>query len=259
MNSYHHLLVEREGKTVTIWLNNPERRNVLTLEMLVELTDAFNEAGNSDATGVILAAKGPVYCAGHDFTEMVDRNLDDVRHLFQTCTRMMDTMQNIPQPVIARVHALATGAGCQLVATADLCVASDEATFCTPGGGGGLFCTTPMVAVGRAIGRKRALEMAMSGDAIDALTASEWGLVNRVVAPEDLDSATSSLLRRVTRGSSASKAIGKQAFYHQIDLDQAAAYEYAIEVMARESQSPDAQEGIAAFVEKRPPVWKGSK
>ena len=259
MNSYHHLLVEREGKTVTIWLNNPERRNVLTLEMLVELTDAFNEAGNSDATGVILAAKGPVYCAGHDFTEMVDRNLDDVRHLFQTCTRMMDTMQNIPQPVIARVHALATGAGCQLVATADLCVASDEATFCTPGGGGGLFCTTPMVAVGRAIGRKRDLEMAMSGDAIDALTASEWGLVNRVVAPEDLDSATSSLLRRVTRGSSASKAIGKQAFYHQIDLDQAAAYEYAIEVMARESQSPDAQEGIAAFVEKRPPVWKGSK
>lgn len=259
MNSYHHLLVEREGKTVTIWLNNPERRNVLTLEMLVELTDAFNEAGNSDATGVILAAKGPVYCAGHDFTEMVDRNLDDVRHLFQTCTRMMDTMQSIPQPVIARVHALATGAGCQLVATADLCVASDEATFCTPGGGGGLFCTTPMVAVGRAIGRKRALEMAMSGDAIDALTASEWGLVNRVVAPEDLDSATSSLLRRVTRGSSASKAIGKQAFYHQIDLDQAAAYEYAIEVMARESQSPDAQEGIAAFVEKRPPVWKGSK
>jgi enoyl-CoA hydratase/carnithine racemase len=259
MNSYRHLLVEREGKTVTIWLNNPERRNVLTLEMLVELTDALNGAGNSDATGVILAAKGPVYCAGHDFTEMVDRNLDDVRHLFQTCTRMMDTMQNIPQPVIARVHALATGAGCQLVATADLCVASDEATFCTPGGGGGLFCTTPMVAVGRAIGRKRALEMAMSGDAIDALTASEWGLVNRVVAPEDLDSATSSLLRRVTRGSSASKAIGKQAFYRQIDLDQAAAYEYAIEVMARESQSPDAQEGIAAFVEKRPPVWKGSK
>jgi enoyl-CoA hydratase/carnithine racemase len=259
MNSYRHLLVEREGKTVTIWLNNPERRNVLTLEMLVELTDALNGAGNSDATGVILAAKGPVYCAGHDFTEMVGRDLDDVRHLFQTCTRMMDTMQSIPQPVIARVHALATGAGCQLVATADLCVASDDATFCTPGGGGGLFCTTPMVAVGRAIGRKRALEMAMSGDAIDALTASEWGLVNRVVAPEDLDSATSSLLRRVTRGSSASKAIGKQAFYRQIDLDQAAAYEYAIEVMARESQSPDAQEGIAAFVEKRPPVWKGSK
>jgi enoyl-CoA hydratase/carnithine racemase len=258
MNSYRHVLVEREGGSVTIWLNNPERRNVLTLETLLELIDAFSEVGNSDATGVILAAKGPVYCAGHDFTEMVDRDLDDVRHLFQTCTRMMNTMQSIPQPVIARVHALATGAGCQLVATADLAVASDAATFCTPGGGGGLFCTTPMVAVGRAIGRKRALEMAMSGDVIDAITAGEWGLVNRVVAPEELESATSSLLRRVSRGSSASKAVGKQAFYRQIDLDQAAAYEFAIEVMASESQSPDAQEGIAAFVEKRSPVWRKS-
>jgi enoyl-CoA hydratase/carnithine racemase len=258
MNSYRHVLVEREGGSVTIWLNNPERRNVLTLETLLELIDAFSEVGNSDATGVILAAKGPVYCAGHDFTEMVDRDLDDVRHLFQTCTRMMNTMQSIPQPVIARVHALATGAGCQLVATADLAVASDAATFCTPGGGGGLFCTTPMVAVGRAIGRKRALEMAMSGDVIDAITAGEWGLVNRVVAPEELEPATSSLLRRVSRGSSASKAVGKQAFYRQIDLDQAAAYEFAIEVMASESQSPDAQEGIAAFVEKRSPVWRKS-
>jgi enoyl-CoA hydratase/carnithine racemase len=258
MNSYRHVLVEREGGSVTIWLNNPERRNVLTLETLLELIDAFSEVGNSDATGVILAAKGPVYCAGHDFTEMVDRDLDDVRHLFQTCTRMMNTMQSIPQPVIARVHALATGAGCQLVATADLAVASDAATFCTPGGGGGLFCTTPMVAVGRAIGRKRALEMAMSGDVIDAITAGEWGLVNRVVAPEELESATSSLLRRVSRGSSASKAVGKQAFYRQIDLDQAAAYEFAIEVMASESQSPDAQEGIVAFVEKRSPVWRKS-
>ena len=258
MNSYRHVLVEREGGSVTIWLNNPERRNVLTLETLLELIDAFSEVGNSDAAGVILAAKGPVYCAGHDFTEMVDRDLDDVRHLFQTCTRMMNTMQSIPQPVIARVHALATGAGCQLVATADLAVASDAATFCTPGGGGGLFCTTPMVAVGRAIGRKRALEMAMSGDVIDAITAGEWGLVNRVVAPEELEPATSSLLRRVSRGSSESKAVGKQAFYRQIDLDQAAAYEFAIEVMASESQSPDAQEGIAAFVEKRSPVWRKS-
>lgn len=259
MNSYRQLHVEREGDTVTIWLNNPERRNVLTLEVLLELIDAFCEVGGSDATGVILAAKGPVYCAGHDFTEMLDRELDDVRHLFQTCTRMMDTMQGIPQPVIARVHGLATGAGCQLVATADLAVASDDATFCTPGGSGGLFCTTPMVAVGRAIGRKRALEMAMSGDAIDAHTAGEWGLVNRVVAPEELESVTSLLLRRVTRGSSASKAVGKHAFYQQIDLDQAAAYEYAIEVMASESQSPAAQEGIAAFVEKRPPVWRESR
>jgi enoyl-CoA hydratase/carnithine racemase len=259
MNSYRHVLVEREGDSVTIWLNNPQRRNVLTLETLLELNDAFSEVGRSDATGVILAAKGTVYCAGHDFTEMVDRDLDEVRQLFQTCTRMMDTMQSIPQPVIARVHALATGAGCQLVATADLAVASRDATFCTPGGSGGLFCTTPMVAVSRAIGRKRALEMAMSGDTVDAVTAGEWGLVNRVVAPEDLESATNVLLHRVTRGSNASKAVGKQAFYRQIDLQQAAAYEYAIEVMASESQSPDAQEGIAAFVEKRSPVWRGTR
>jgi enoyl-CoA hydratase/carnithine racemase len=259
MNSYRRLSVEREGDTVTIWLNDPKRRNVLTLEMLSELIDAFGEVGDSDATGVILAAKGPVYCAGHDFTEMLDRDLEDVRHLFQTCTRMMDTMQSIPQPVIARVHALATGAGCQLVATADLAVASIDATFCTPGGGGGLFCTTPMVAVGRAIGRKHALEMAMSGDTIDATTAAAWGLVNRAVAPQDLDSTTSLLMRRVTRGSSASKAVGKQAFYHQIELDQAAAYEYAIEVMATQSQSLDAQEGISAFIEKRAPEWNSEK
>jgi enoyl-CoA hydratase/carnithine racemase len=255
-SSYHHLLVEREGETVTIWLNNPERRNVLTLETLEAMITAFSTAGESDATGIILAAKGPVYCAGHDFTEMVSRSLDEVRHLFETCTRLMKTIQSVPQPVVARVHALATGAGCQLVATADLAVASIDATFCTPGGSGGLFCTTPMVAVGRSIERKRALEMAMSGDPIDALTAGEWGLVNRVVAPEDLESATTSLLERVTRGSRASKGVGKKAFYQQIDLDQEAAYEYAIEVMATQSQSPDAQEGIAAFVEKRPPVWK---
>jgi len=164
-------------------------------------------------------------------------------------------MQAIPQPVVARVHALATGAGCQLVATADLAVASQEATFCTPGGKGGLFCTTPMVAVGRSIGRKRALEMAMSGDPIDAQTALSWGLVNQVVPAEELKAATDALLERVTRGSALAKGIGKQAFYAQIGLDQPRAYDYATEVMASASQLPDAQEGIAAFLEKRPPKW----
>ena len=258
MNSYRHLLVERNGQTVTIWMNDPARRNVLTLEHLDELIRAFSEAGSSNATGVILAAKGSVFCAGHDFGEMVDQDLESVRHLFQTCTRMMDMMQAIPQPVVASVHALATGAGCQMVACADLAVASENATFCTPGGSGGLFCTTPMVAVGRAIGRKRALEMAMSGEPIDARTAEAWGLVNQVVAEAELETATRTLLRRVTRGSAAAKGVGKQAFYKQIDLDQSEAYAYAIEVMASESQSPDAQEGIAAFLEKRPPVWKQS-
>ena len=253
VSSYRFLLVDRDDDTVTIWMNRPERRNVLSPEHLEELTRAFIEAGESDATGVILAAKGPVFCAGHDFADLADQDLDSVRRLFEQCTRMMNTMQEIPQPIIARVHALATGAGCQMVAAADLAVASDQASFCTPGGGGGLFCTTPMVAVGRSIGRKRALQMAMSGDPIDARTAESWGLINRVVPSEQLETATAELLARVTRGSPMSKGVGKQAFYKQIGLDQSAAYDYAVEVMASASQIPDAQEGFHAFLEKRPP------
>jgi enoyl-CoA hydratase/carnithine racemase len=252
---YLYLLAEREGPTFTITMNRPERRNSLCLELLEELTRAFEEAGASDATGVILAGNGSVFSTGHDFADMLGQDLQSVRHLFSTCTNLMNTMQSIPQPVIARVHALATGAGCQLVATADLAVASEEASFCTPGGKGGLFCTTPMVAVGRSIGRKRALEMAMSGDAIDAATALSWGLVNEVVPAAELEAATAALLERVTRGSALSKAIGKQAFYAQIGLDLPRAYDYATEVMASASLLPDAQEGIAAFLEKRPAKW----
>lgn len=252
---FQNLLYRRDGDTVEITMNRPERRNALTGAMLDEMIRAFTLAGESDATGVLLAGNGPVFCTGHDFTEMLDQDLQSVRHLFSTCTKMMDTIQAIPQPVVARVHALATGAGCQLVATADLAVASQEASFCTPGGRGGLFCTTPMVAVGRGIGRKRALEMAMSGDAIDAATAASWGLVNMVVPASSLEQATNELLARVTRGSAVSKAIGKQAFYAQIDLDQRQAYAYAIEVMAAASQIPDSQEGIKAFMEKRTPLW----
>ncbi len=249
-------MVERDGDTVTIWLNRPERRNVLTRECILELTQAFSEAGRSSATGVILAAKGPVFCAGHDFADMAGQDLENARTLFEACTRMMNTMQAIPQPVIARVHALATGAGCQMVATADLAVASVEATFCTPGGRGGLFCTTPMVAVGRVIARKRALEMAMSGEPIDALTAEAWGLVNYVVSDDELDNATNALMKRVTRGSVISKGIGKRAFYQQIGMDQSDAYEFAVEEMAAASQIADAQEGFRAFLEKRLPQWE---
>lgn len=254
-NDYSFVLREREGDTVTIWLNRPERLNVLSLSMMEELYAAFSEVGESDATGVILAAKGRLFSAGHDFAEMADQDLVHVRHLFGVCTKLMNAMQEIPQPVVARVHALATGAGCQLVATADLAVAAQEASFCTPGGKGGLFCTTPLVAVGRSIGRKRALEMAMSGDPIDARTAEAWGLVNRVVPIGELDEATAHMLGRVTRGSAASKGIGKQAFYAQIGLDLSQAYAYATEVMSAASQIPDAQEGIAAFIEKRPAHW----
>jgi enoyl-CoA hydratase/carnithine racemase len=169
----------------------------------------------------------------------------------------MTTMQAIPQPVVARVHGLATAAGCQLVATADLAVAADTAAFAVPGGKAGWFCTTPMVAVGRAVGRKRALEMAMTGDAIDAPTAAEWGLINKVVPAADLDRQTLDLLQRATRGSALSKGIGKQAYYAQIDLDQPKAYAYAIEVMASASQTSDAKEGVAAFLEKRRPKFTG--
>jgi enoyl-CoA hydratase/carnithine racemase len=204
-NDFRFVLTERDGDTITIWLNNPDRLNVLSLELMEELTSAFVAAGASDATGVILAAKGRLFSAGHDFTEMAGQSLSSVEHLFGVCSTLMQTVQSIPQPVVARVHALATGAGCQLVVTADVAVASEEATFCTPGGKGGLFCTTPMVAVGRSIARKRALEMAMSGDPIDARTALEWGLVNVVVPSSELDDASRRLLRRVTRGSPVSK------------------------------------------------------
>ena len=255
MRDFDFVISERDDDTVTIWLNNPDRLNVLTLALMEELTRAFLDAGDSDATGVILAAKGRIFCAGHDFAEMAGEDLDKARHLFAVCTATMETIQSIPQPVVARVHALATGAGCQLVATADLAVAAEEASFCTPGGKGGLFCTTPLVAVGRSIGRKRALEMAMSGDPIDARTAEAWGLVNRVVPMAELERATARLLRHVTRGSVASKAIGKRAFYTQMDMDQFDAYAYATEVMASASQTPDAQESISAFIEKRAPRW----
>jgi enoyl-CoA hydratase/carnithine racemase len=251
--SFQFILSERQRDTITIWLNRPERLNVLSLALMEELTQAFVDAGDSNATGVILAAKGRLFSAGHDFAEMANQDLDSVRHLFGVCTAMMQTIQSIPQPVVARVQGLATGGGCQLVATADLAVAAEEATFCTPGGKGGLFCTTPMVAVGRSIGRKRALEMSMTGDAIDARTAEAWGLINLVVPMNELEDASTGLLRRATRGSATSKGIGKRAFYEQIAMSQSDAYAYATDVMATASLIPDAQESIAAFIEKRPP------
>jgi len=250
--SFQFVLVERQRDTVTVWLNHPERLNVLSKTLMHELTQAFSDVGASDATGVVLAAKGRLFSAGHDFAEMAGQDLDGVRDLFGVCTTMMQTIQSTPQPVVARVHALATGGGCQLVATADLAVAAEEATFCTPGGKGGLFCTTPMVAVGRSMERKRALEMAMTGDPIDARTAEAWGLINLVVPMDELDNATTRLLRRATRGSSTSKGIGKRAFYEQMAMSQSDAYVFATDVMARASLLPDAQESIAAFIEKRP-------
>jgi enoyl-CoA hydratase/carnithine racemase len=255
--AYECILTERSGDTVTITMDLPEKRNALSLAHMRELRQAFQEVGDGDATGVILAGNGPVFSAGHDFADMAGADLAEMRRLLLACTELMATMQAIPQPVVARVHGLATAAGCQLVATADLAVASDTAAFAVPGGKGGWFCTTPMVAVGRTVGRKRALEMALTGDPIDAVTAAEWGLINQVVPAADLSTATAELLQRATRGSTLSKGIGKQAFYAQIDLDQPKAYAYAIEVMASASQIDDAREGVAAFLEKRPAKFTG--
>jgi enoyl-CoA hydratase/carnithine racemase len=240
----------------TVTMNNPKRRNSLSLKMMLELTDALRAAGESNVRGIILAANGPVFSSGHDFADMVGKDLMAMRHMLQVCTEMMDTVQALRQPVLARVHGLATAAGCQLVATCDLAVASTEAGFATPGGKGGWFCTTPMIAVSRNIGRKRALEMLLTGDVIDAQTASDWGLVNRVVPPERLDEEVHRLLEAATRGSFFSKQIGKQAYYAQIDLPQHQAYNYGIEVMASASQLADAQEGMRAFLEKRHPHFQ---
>jgi enoyl-CoA hydratase/carnithine racemase len=253
--TFEMVLVEQDGPFATITMNRPERRNALSLEHMRELTAAFRQVGESDARGVILAGNGPVFSAGHDFADMVGADLIAMRELLWACTELMTTMQRLRQPVIARVHALATAAGCQLVCTADLAVAAEGAGFATPGGKGGWFCHTPLVAVGRTVGRKQAMELALTGDTIDARTALEWGMVNRVVPLEDLHAATLDLLERSTRGSVMSKAVGKQVFYEQLGMDQARAYAYAVEVMAATSQMADAQEGMASFLEKRPAKW----
>jgi enoyl-CoA hydratase/carnithine racemase len=247
--------VERDGECARVTMNVPERRNALSVDHMRQLLFAVRQVGASDARGLMLAGEGPVFCAGHDFGDMVEADLAGMRDLLALCAELMTALQSIPQPVLARVHGPAIAAGCQLVATADLAVASEEAAFAIPGGKGGWFCHTPLVAVARAVPRKRALEMAFTGDVIDARTAAAWGLVNAVVPAAELDAACLDLLGRATRGSTSSKALGKQGFYAQVDLDQARAYAYAIELMAAHSQTRDARERMAAFLEKRPPRY----
>jgi enoyl-CoA hydratase/carnithine racemase len=248
--------VEREGEFARVTMNVPERRNALSIDHMEQLLAAVREVGDSDARGLLLAAEGPVFCAGHDFADMVAADLHAMRAMLALCKDLMVALQSIPQPVLARVHGLAVGAGCQLVATADLAVASEDAGFAIPGGKGGWFCHTPLVGVARALPRKRALEMAFTGDVIDARTAAAWGLVNAAVPAADLEDACLDLLRRATRGSRSSKALGKQGFYAQVDLEQDKAYAYASELMAASSQTPDARERMLAFVEKRPPQYE---
>jgi enoyl-CoA hydratase/carnithine racemase len=249
--------VNRNGDYVTVTLSNAAKRNALSLDVLLALTTAFDDIGRSDALGVILAAEGPVFSAGHNFGEMKGASEADALHLFTVCSELMQTMHSIPQPIVARVHALATAAGCQLVATCDLAVASESAGFAIPGGKGGLFCHTPLVAVARSLTPKRALEMAMTGDVISAKTAWEWGFINEVVADGELQNATQSLLERACRGSRESKGIGKKAYYQQVSMNESDAYTFASAVMAEAVVSDVAQEGINAFLEKRPPDFGG--
>ena len=255
---YQNILLEAEGPIALVTLNRPQRRNALSLELMTELIECLNAIGRDRSLrAVILAAAGKVFSSGHDLSEMVGRDINAYRELFGVCTELMTRIQSIPQPVIAQVQGIATAAGCQLVATCDLAVASDQAAFATPGVRIGLFCTTPMVALSRAVGRKRALQMLMTGDMVDALTAVEWGLINMAVPASELEEQSRKLAKRIAEASSLTVALGKQAFYTQIDLDQPKAYAYAKEVMSMNALAADAQEGISAFLEKRQACWAG--
>lgn len=256
--SYQCVTVSREGPLGVVTLNRPERRNALSLDLMLELIDALRGFGSDDSVrSVILAANGKAFSAGHDLSEMVGRTVKDYRRLFEVCTELMTTVQTIPQPVIAQVQGIATAAGCQLVATCDLAIAADSATFATPGVKIGLFCTTPMVALSRAVGRKRAMEMLLSGKPVDAATACDWGLLNRAVPAAELEAETRKLACHIADASSFTVGLGKQAFYAQIDLDQPQAYAYAKEVMSMNALAQDAQEGITAFLDKRTACWTG--
>ena len=252
------LLTSTDGPLGIVTLNRPDRRNALSLQMMWELIATLDRfASDAEIRAIILESTGKVYSSGHDLTEMTGRTVADYRRIFDVCTELMAKIQSIPQPVIAQVQGIATAAGCQLVATCDLAVASDTAQFATPGVKIGLFCTTPMVALTRAVGRKRALEMLLTGKMVDAATAAEWGLINRSVPQEQLESETRKLACQIAQASSFTVGLGKQAFYAQIDLDQPKAYAYAKEVMTMNSLADDAQEGISAFLEKRAACWTG--
>ncbi len=255
LGKFRNIVLERGDDLFYLTMNRPQRRNALSLDHLKELQTGLDIIGESDALGVIISGAGPVFSAGHDFSDMVDANLPEMRHLLWTCTKVMLSLGEIPQVTMAKVHALATAAGAQLVASCDLVVASTQAGFAAPGGRGGWFCHAPMVAISRSIGQKRAMEMSLCGDVIDAKTAAEWGLVNKVVEPESLDEAAVELMRRATRGSAFSKGVGKATLHKTMEMSLKDAYALAVETMASMSQSADAKEGMASFLEKRKPNW----
>ena len=253
------MLVRQDGPAACVTLNRPEKRNALSLELMQELVAVLRRVSAAAATrAIVLEGAGPAFSAGHDLSEMIGRDVPFFQRLFDVCTELMETIQRLPQPVIAKVHGVATAAGCQLVAACDLAVAADGARFATPGVKIGLFCSTPMVPLSRAIGRKRALDMLLTGQPIDAATALDWGLVNRVVPEDALDAEVDALVDAIARSSPLTVGIGKEAFYSQIELDEHRAYDLTKAVMAMNARADDAQEGMCAFLEKRPPEWRGT-
>ena len=252
------LLEASDGRVLRLTLNRPEARNALSMALMTALIEALGRAAkDAEARVVVIAGAGPAFCAGHDLREIrSDPRRETYEHIFAQCSELMLTIVRLPKPVIAEVHGVATAAGCQLVATCDLAVAAEDARFATPGVNIGLFCSTPMVALSRAVGRKAAMEMLLTGELVDAESARALGLVNRVVPREGLHDAVDALARQIAGKSAFSVAIGKEAFYRQAELDLAAAYRYAAEVMTTNMLAHDAGEGIDAFLAKRPPVWQ---
>jgi enoyl-CoA hydratase/carnithine racemase len=256
--TYRNILFAREGALAFVTMNRPEKRNALSVEHMEELIECLEAIGGEKGISiVILRGEGPAFSAGHDLGEMVGQSKQFYEHEFAVCAKLMKAIVALPQPVIAEVHGVATAAGCQLVATCDLAVASEEARFATPGVKIGLFCSTPMVAVSRKVGRKRAMEMLLTGDFISADEALAAGLVNRVVPAEELSAATRQLADKIAAASPLVVGMGKQAFYRQIDMPLHEAYEYTSGVMVANAELEDAQEGMRAFLEKRPPEWRG--
>ncbi|CAN5590180.1 MAG: enoyl-CoA hydratase [Actinomycetota bacterium] len=254
--TYENILFERDGAVARITMNRPDKRNALSLSHMEELIHALKSIGE-DTQIVVLSGNGPAFCAGHDLSEMVGRDAGFYRRTFDVCTELMTVIQAIPQPVIAKVHSIATAAGCQLAATCDLVVASEEARFATPGVKIGLFCSTPMVALSRAVGQKKSMEMLLTGDFVGANEAKDIGLVNKVVPADGLDDATNALAEKICEASPLVVGVGKQAFYRQIEMPTGQAYSYTKEVMSFNATFADAQEGMSAFLEKRKPEWRG--
>lgn len=258
MNDYKEIKFEIKEGIGLITLNRPEKRNALSLTMMQEIISLLKMIKDQrEIRVVIIKGAGPVFSAGHDLAEMVNLDVSAYRLIFATCTEMMRAIRNLPQPVIAQVQGMATAAGCQLVATCDLAIAEEHARFATPGVRIGLFCHTPQLPLSRAIGRKRALEMLFTGQAITAQEAERYGLVNKVVSIERLNEETWQLAHQIAQASPLTLALGKKSFYTQLEMEEERAYAYGQEMMALNALTEDAQEGISAFLKKRQPQWKG--